>query len=319
MAKNFSTSQISVIVPVYNRGARVLATIESALAQTLSPLEIIVVDDGSTDETPQILARAYAENPRVVLLRQENAGVAAARNFGLQKARGDLIAFLDHDDLWGAEKLAAQEKTLREYSRAGVCYCLWREVDERGKALPDALQTTRQSWWKAREGKVFGWFFTPRNPLISMSVPLLRTQLLRDIGGFDSRTAPADDWDLWLRLSRRTEFVFVPRVLVDYVRHENQQGRDDARMGRAMQRVFFKHPLALLRRPFLLWFALSFPAFQRSGARYQSAKELLQSGDVRGAQREARRVSREYSRSLFSPQWCALLGKIVLRKLRRKS
>lgn len=318
MAKTFPTSQISVVVPVYNRGARVLATIDSALAQTLLPLEIIVVDDGSTDQTPQILARAYADNPRVVLLRQENAGVAAARNFGLKKARGELVAFLDHDDLWHAEKLEAQEKSLREYSRAGACYCLWREVDESGNDLPDALQTTNQSWWKAREGKVFAWLFAPRNPLISMSVPLLRTQLLRDAGGFDARTAPADDWDLWLRLSRRTEFVFVPRVLVDYVRHENQQGRDDARMGRAMQRVFFKHPLALLRRPFLLWFALSFPTFQRSGARYQNAKNAFAAGDLRGAQRQARKVSREYSRALLSPQWCALLGGIALRKLRKK-
>jgi glycosyltransferase involved in cell wall biosynthesis len=310
---------VSVVIPVYNRGAAVCATLDSALDQTLPPeqVEVIVVDDGSTDATPEVLRAAYASHARVRLLRQDNGGVAAARNSGLRAARGDFIAFLDHDDRWLPAKLEQQLRAFQHNPRAGVVYCLWREVDENGQALPEAQQMTRQRWWHPARGRVYAWLCQPRNPLVSMSVPLVRTALLRSSGGFDPGTVPADDWDLWLRLARRCEFDFVPEELVLYTRHATQQRRDAARMGRAMERVFAKQWRGLLLRPGMAWFVLSFRFFLAGVPCYEAAKAALEAGQTRQVPGLAARVLRRHPLALLTPQWAALALRWLRLVLRR--
>ena len=112
---------VSVVIPTYNRGALIAQTIESVLAQDLPPesVEIIIVDDGSTDETFDILQRLYSSHGQVRLFQTSNGGVAAARNFGVEQARGEFIAFLDHDDLWLPQKLRLQLERIQNDVKVG--------------------------------------------------------------------------------------------------------------------------------------------------------------------------------------------------------
>lgn len=295
-------SQISVVIPTCNSGAFLKQTLDSALNQTVAPLEIIVVDDGSTDGTADWIETNYGA--RVRLIRQRNGGVAAARNTGWRAARGPWIAFLDHDDVWLPNKL---ERLLSAATATtGVVYGRWREVNERGEALPDAAQLTTQKWWKGASGHVFGWLFGWRCPLISMSVPIVRRELLEQIGGFDSSCVPCDDWDLWLRLAKRTQFAFVDETLVDYRCYPAQQSRDEAKALRAARRVLGKHRLELAARPLLFWWWLWLGAFGASLKAYNAAKRADSWNAFASA---SARAARAHPLALLSPQWLALIGR----------
>lgn len=279
---------VSVVIPTFNRGAQIAAALDSVLNQTLAPLEIIVVDDGSIDETANWIAANYGN--RVRLIRQENGGVARARNRGLREAKGEWIAFLDHDDQFLPDKLAMLAPLACE--RVGAIVSRWREI-ENGVAVRESPSENPKN--------AFSWLFGWNNPIVSMSVPLVRRDLLLQIGGFDPHCAPADDWDLWLRLARRSEFVFCDVVLTNYYLHDGQQRLDGHRMFRATRRVLGKHPLQLGRRPLLLWWFLWSGAFCASLPFYDAAKSgapLLQ--NLRGA-------FRCHPLALLSPQWLALL------------
>ena len=126
-----SQTTVSVVIPTYNRGPLIAATLDSALHQTRAPLEVIVVDDGSTDGTPDWIEAHYGA--RVRLIRQSNGGAARARNFGLAETRGEFIAFLDHDDLWLPQKLSLQLEAMESNARVGVVYSSWVAVDETGQ------------------------------------------------------------------------------------------------------------------------------------------------------------------------------------------
>ena len=292
-------SPLSVVIPTYNRGPKIGETIDSALGQTVTPLEIIVVDDGSTDETAAWIEAHYGE--RVRLLRQPNGGVARARNTGWKAASGEWIAFLDHDDLWHPDKL---ERLLEAATPAvGVIYCRWRDVDEAGVEKFETVPAN----WQPRSGRVFSWLYGWRCPIISMSVPIVRRGLLEQIGGFDPRCVPCDDWDLWLRLSRVCEFGFVNEILVDYRVHPQQQRLDLARALRAARRVLRKHPGALLRRPLLLWWIVFHAPFLASVPLYERAKTKLDAPLVWA-------LLRAQPLALLSPQWIFLLARRLLRR-----
>jgi len=125
---------VSVVMPAWNAEATIVASIESVLAQTHAQVELVVVDDGSRDDTAALVAKIAARDARVKLLRQANAGVAAARNAGIDAARGGVIAFLDSDDRWHPRKLECQLARMRA-SGARVSYTTYRRVDEDGREL----------------------------------------------------------------------------------------------------------------------------------------------------------------------------------------
>ena len=305
-----SVVTISVVVPTYNSGERLRQTLDSALGQTVAPLEIIVVDDGSTDQTPDWIRRNYGEC--ITVIEQANGGVARARNAGWRAASGEWIAFLDHDDVWHAGKL--ERLAHAATPDIGVVYCKWREVDEAGEALPEDRQLTRQSWWHGAWGHVFGWLFGWRCPLISMSVPLVRREMLERVGGFDARCVPCDDWDLWLRLARVCEFGFVDEVLLDYRCYPAQQSRDEIKALRAARRVLGKHRWALLARPLLLWWWLWLGAFGASLGAYNAVKAATSRGALVAAMARALRA---HPLALLSPQWIKLiLGRFLVLKNR---
>ena len=302
---------ISVIIPTYNRGPAVQKTLDSILAQTLAPLEIIVVDDGSTDETPAWIEAHYGEAVRVI--RQPNGGVARARNRGLELARGQYIAFCDHDDLWAPRKLELQAELLQRRPKVGVAYCLWRDVDE------DSRELEADDWRRIKpkygfpDGEVFD-VLVRANFIVSMSVPLVRTALLREIGGFDARTAPVDDWDLWLRLARKCEFAPVKTALVDYVHHPLQQSGDEEKMWRAANIVLSKHRRAVLKQPRTLWIVLSYGYFLRTlHPFYHRARAAVGRGDWPEVRRQIARCCWRYPLCLLVPQWLYILKRLVRR------
>jgi glycosyltransferase involved in cell wall biosynthesis len=204
---------VSVLIPTYNRAGVLGRAIESVLTQTFPDFELIVVDDGSTDNTVEVVQGF--RDPRVRLVRlATNCGLSRARNEGIRAARGEFVAFLDDDDEWLPRKLALQVARLRESDdpQTSVVYCRSLQTDELTRA-------TVPHHGVIHEGDVFdalirGWF--PRSPSLFM---VKRSSLL-SVGCFDEALPSASDYDLWLRLAEASNhFVAVGEPLV--IKHEN--------------------------------------------------------------------------------------------------
>jgi glycosyltransferase involved in cell wall biosynthesis len=214
----------TVIIPAYNVARYLADAIESALGQTHPPLEVIVIDDGSTDETPQVLAR-YAG--RIIGIRQRNAGLAAARNRGLAAARGEFIAFLDADDAWYPNALAVTTEALQRQEGADIVIGAWDSMDCGGRvlqrrAVPPHVQ--RHLQMDARRTLALG----NRFPVGGL---LIRRRCFACCGLFDQRLQALEDWELWLRFAaHQHRLIFVPEVVLRYRRHAASMSLDLPRM-----------------------------------------------------------------------------------------
>jgi glycosyltransferase involved in cell wall biosynthesis len=281
--------KISVVIPTYNRGAAIEKTVDSVLAQDLplEQVEIIIVDDGSTDDTWAVLNSLYAQNPQVRLFRTENGGVANARNFGWQQAHGEFIAYLDHDDLWKPAKLRLQLAAMQSSEKIGVVYCSWVSVNEEGQEMPPIIQFQRQWWWRPHNGVAFPWILLPhplqfiRNPIISMTIPLIRTRFLREIGGFDAGTVPSDDWDLWIRLAHKCDFACVNQELALYVHHNLQQHKQMKAAYTSALQIYAKHKVPWLKHPWVRFKQECYRRTCRAMIHHAEAKEALFQGNRR--------------------------------------
>jgi glycosyltransferase involved in cell wall biosynthesis len=209
-----STAVVSVIVPSYNASRYIGETLDSALGQTYSNFEIIVVDDGSKDHTQDIVDDYARRDSRIRLISQPNSGVGSARNRGIAEASGEFLAPLDADDIWYPQKLEKQVESLeRRGEEWGCAYCWSKSINERGEAV---LPLAR---WPIR-GKVF-YPLIYRNIIGNASVPLFRTSAVREIGGYRTRTEQGgvqgcEDWDLSLRVAAKYLVDQVPDYLVGY-------------------------------------------------------------------------------------------------------
>ncbi len=217
---------VSVIVPTYNGEAYIVQTITSVLQQSGVDFELLVIDDGSTDTTRD-LVRSFGKS--VSLITQENRGVCAARNNGIAEAKGRYIAFLDQDDYWLPGKLATQVNALANNGQYGVVctsFIRW-ESDPAGhfpmpdsynvSATPGGVDNTR-SGWVYQHFLLDCWMLT--------STVLIRSEALRASGGFDVSLPYGEDWDLWLRLSREQQFCCLSRPSVLYRQHPGQGSRE---------------------------------------------------------------------------------------------
>jgi len=195
---------VSVVIPTLDRCAFTAEAVASVLDQTVSDLELVVVDDGSTDGTAAHLERSFSD-PRLQILRQENRGVSAARNRGARATRGPWLAFLDSDDLWLPAKLERQLDLLRPPEPAPACYT--EEVWHR-----------RGRWANPRKvhAKHDGWIFPHCVPLciVSPSSVLLRREVFDELGGFDESLPACEDYELWLRLAARYPVRLLPERLI---------------------------------------------------------------------------------------------------------
>jgi glycosyltransferase involved in cell wall biosynthesis len=233
----------SLIIATFNHARFLGAAIDSALAQTLGAVDVIVVDDGSTDDTPAVLAR-YAGRVRV--LRQTNRGLSSARNAGLAAARGIYVAFLDADDVMAPTKLAAQLEVLERSPAIGWTYC---DVLMETVATGATTRASERFGYAARA--LDGWLFPEliHGNFIPAIAPLVRRTALEAAGRFDERLTALEDWDMWLRLSLIAQARYTPAVLVTYRIRPGGMSEDRARMDRSRFEVLDKinrtRPVAL--------------------------------------------------------------------------
>lgn len=212
--------KISVIVPCFNAARFISATLQSVLSQQSIELEVIVIDDGSTDGSADVVANSF---PEVKLLRQENQGVAAARNLGLRHASHDWVAFIDADDIWLPGKLASQWAHLQSNPSASISYTAW-QVWESSAVAPTAafMETLHASAGDKEKWKgASGWLYPELlvDCVVWTSTVVARRSLLVDLGGFDRDLRIGEDWDLWLRASRRTPILRLSKPYALYRIH----------------------------------------------------------------------------------------------------
>jgi glycosyltransferase involved in cell wall biosynthesis len=192
---------VSIVLPTFNRGWTIRQAVTSILEQTFTDFELIVVDDGSTDDTHAILAPV---RHRFLLLQQDHRGVSAARNRGIGAARADLIAFLDSDDYWLPSKLARQVAFFQEHPQALIC-----QTEETW------IRNGRRVNPKRRHRKPAGMIFEPSLALclVSPSAAMIRKSLLEEAGGFDESLPACEDYDLWLRISCKYPVHLIDEAL----------------------------------------------------------------------------------------------------------
>lgn len=204
--------KVSVIIPTYNRAAMVRNAIESVLAQTFSDLEVIVVDDGSSDGTGRILEEIYGD--RIRYYAQANQGVSVARNKGIEEARGEWIAFLDHDDLWEKEKLEWQFKALERFGpQCGGCYTDTRLYNhpETRTLFQMAEAGDRHEGTMGVNANVLKLLVRPGGAgmVVCLSSFLGRADVVRRTGGFDPKLRYSQDSEFMFRLAMLTGFCYV--------------------------------------------------------------------------------------------------------------
>jgi glycosyltransferase involved in cell wall biosynthesis len=218
---------LSVVIPSYNRADYIGETIESVLQQTYSNIEVVVIDDGSTDNTAQVV-EPFA--PRVRYIRQENAERGASRNHGLRLAKGEYIAFLDSDDLWLPDKAERGIHFLRDRPGVGMLCTDAIEIDGEGKER-------RLLHARGYSGKVTGKLL--QNNFVIMPTHLARTSVVREIGGFreERKLSGSEDWEMWVRLSLVAEIAYIPQVTAKYRVHTANTMSSAEGMQRSMGRA----------------------------------------------------------------------------------
>lgn len=193
---------VSIIIPTYNRGWIIKDAIDSILTQDFKDFELIIVDDGSTDNTKEILNK-YKNNIKII--NQTNKGVSAARNTGINASSGDYVAFLDSDDIWLPKKLSTQVDFFNSNKNAMICQTeeMWIK---KGKRINK----------KKKHKKISGYIFEPSLSLclVSPSAVMTRRSLFDEIGLFDEKLYSCEDYDMWLRISRTIPIYLIDKPLV---------------------------------------------------------------------------------------------------------
>lgn len=215
---------VSVIVPAYNAQETIRAAIESALSQDMPPHEIIVVDDGSSDRTVEIVQ----EMAGVRLLQQKNAGPSTARNVGMAASTGDWFGFLDADDVWLRPKLRLQFEALEQNPGTGMCSSDWVRSRELAPPDPNLAQI---------ELRRFTWREILRLNRFQTSTALVRRDVAEAVGGFRPAIDGTEDWDFWLRCSRHTEDLHLEAPLVLYRDVGTSYSKNSMRVYSAMHRM----------------------------------------------------------------------------------
>jgi glycosyltransferase involved in cell wall biosynthesis len=214
-------SKVSVIIPTYNRGDVVLRALRSVFAQDHAVDQVIVVDDGSTDDTIERVERNF---PEVELIVQTNHGVSHARNRGIERARNEWLAFLDSDDEWLPGKITAQLSAIVSDGISRVCHS--DEIWVRNGRRVNPMHKHRKYG-----GDIF-LYCLPRCVMSPSSVVLHRS-VVEAVGGFDETLPVCEDYDLWLRIASQTTVLYVPeKLLIKYGGHEDQLSRSSWGMDR---------------------------------------------------------------------------------------
>ncbi len=197
---------ISVVIPAYNAECTILETLQSVQKQTFSGFEIIVINDGSTDRTLEVINTV--QDPRIYVFSYSNGGLPVARNRGISQAKGEFITFLDADDLWTPDKLELQLAALQQNSEAGLAYSWTLIMDEKGENFYPGKSVSF-------EGNVYSELLIS-NFIASGSNAMLRREAIASVGEFDAELRSCEDWDYWLRVAPSWHFVVVPKPQILY-------------------------------------------------------------------------------------------------------
>lgn len=223
---------ISVVIPVFNRASTIARAIESVLAQSYKNFEIIVIDDGSMDETRNVVKSFQSECPQILYDYQNNSGPAAARNKGIKVAKGDFIAFLDSDDCWHAQKLEKQIHLFERHAELGFVHC-WAEVTN-----PRGEKILRHPTYS---GFVFEHLLQDGN-FIATSAVLVKKSVFDQVGCFDEKLKGPEDFDMWLRIALRYKLGYVGDYLTKkYEQAGNCLQNNHMEMLENLQKVLTKH------------------------------------------------------------------------------
>ncbi len=206
-----SSPRISVIIPTFNRAHLLPRSIDSLLNQTISAHTVVIVDDGSTDGTENLVSEKY---PEITYLRQDNLGVSAARNAGIAAASGEWLAFLDSDDEWMPEKLQCQMEALAAEPEMMLCHTdeIWIRNGKRVNPMK-------------KHDKHGGWIFDKCLPLccVSPSSVIIHRSVFDEVGLFDQSLPACEDYDLWLRVTARYPVLYLnEKLIVKYGGHDDQ-------------------------------------------------------------------------------------------------
>jgi glycosyltransferase involved in cell wall biosynthesis len=230
------SAEVSVVIPAYNAARTIGKTVDTVLAQTFPDFELIVVDDGSKDDTADIV-EAVGDS-RVTCVRTQNGGVSVARNRGLERASGRYVAFLDADDAWKPAKLERQHAAMKANPDVGVSFPATVVVDDdlRPTAAHEAVHRDDYTAALLLEGNIIAG---------SASSVMARASLFDEVGGFDPSLSLCADWDMWLRLSAAASFVPIDEPLALYRSIPGTMSSDPAVLERdtfAMFDKFFASP-----------------------------------------------------------------------------
>jgi len=225
-------SSISVVIPTYNRAALLPRAVHSAFAQTHAPDEVVIIDDGSQDETPAVIDRLKAEfGERLRSVRQTNRGEAGARNAGVRAAKGDLIAFLDSDDVWFPEKLERQLVLFTDDVVLTFTGYVW---DEAGTERPILVNE-----WRSDAAWVINRFL--ESCCITPSTTIVRRAALDAAGPFDEAMRVSCDWDMWCRIvAAGFKTAYLPELTARYFWHDLNMSRDSLKTSDAALYIFTK-------------------------------------------------------------------------------
>ncbi len=205
---------ISVVIPTKDRASLVKRAVDSVLGQSFEDFQLIVVDDGSSDNTPELLLELY---PTITLIEQQNKGVANARNAGVNASSGELIAFLDSDDQWAPLKLEKQVEVFKKKGNPYICHTdeIW---------IWNGKEINQKSYHKKQGG-----FFFERcleRCLISPSSVIISRDIFETVGLFDESMPAGEDYDLWLRIGAFYEISYIPeKLVIKYGGHNGQLSR----------------------------------------------------------------------------------------------
>ena len=236
------TPLVSVIIPAYNAIDYLAETIETVFSQTFQDFEIVIVDDGSTDDTAKLINQLSQEKPQIKLVSQANQGVSAARNTGIRQAQGKYIAILDADDLWEPTKLEQQVNSLENNPTVGLCYTWTALADSQGQATGRVIASQA-------EGDVWQQL-TEMNIVCCGSTPMIRRCCFDDVGFFDENLRFSEDWDMWWRIAAKYHFSVIKEPLIRYRQHPSSHSTNCQLMLETsrtlIERNFAHAPLELL-------------------------------------------------------------------------
>jgi glycosyltransferase involved in cell wall biosynthesis len=317
--------RVTVVTPVFNGAQHVRETVQSVQRQSFRDYEHLVVDDGSTDETPSIVRAEALADPRIRLIVRENGGLSAARNTGAEHATpgSDYILFLDHDDLLRPHALELLVAALDRRREALAVHGAVAAVDAAGKPTP-LVRIEAASRRQVLEPERL---WTPRTAtreldpcedsdfaslayvlyIYTVGQVLIRRSAFAEIGPFDPLLRVAQDYDMWLRLSAVQPIAFIPEVVLDYRQTTVSLSSDQTTTRREDLHARFKAITAESSPPATRALARDLHRhheWHRAAARMDLLKEAMRKGDVRGGAREAFRAARSaVEAGLAAPHW----------------